>query len=176
MNEENSLWMGDISPDVDESVIMQSFRHFNIFPISIKFIKDKITNINKNYCFVFFKNSEEMNIALNQLNGKTMPNTNITFKLNRASYHSPINRTIYVGNLSKSMTDDMLLNFFQMKYNSVNKATIIKEKGISKGYGFVVFKKENEYKKCLNEMDGALIYGKNIIVREQKRKDNTFPD
>ena len=72
MNEENSLWMGDISPDADESVIFQYFRHFKIYPISIKFIKDKKTNINRNYCFVFFKICEDMNKALNQLHGKNI--------------------------------------------------------------------------------------------------------
>ena len=171
MNEENSLWMGDISPDIDESKIKLSFQYFNIFPISIKFIKDKRTNTNKNYCFVFFKNNEDANNALNQLNGKVIPNTNMTFKLNRATYHSPINRTIYVGNLNKSINDDLLLNFFQSRYNSVTKATVIKDKGISKGYGFVVFKKENEYKNSLKEMNQALFLGKKIVVKEQKRKD-----
>ena len=172
MNEENSLWMGDISPNIDESKIKLSFQYFNIFPINIKFIKDKKTNTNKNYCFVFFKNSEDTNKALLQLNGKMIPNTNMTFKLNRASYHSPINRTIYVGNLHKSINDELLFYFFQKQYNSVTKATVIKEKGISKGYGFVVFKKENEYKKSLTEMDQALFQGKKIVVREQKRKDD----
>ena len=112
MNDENSLWMGDIPPDFDECLIMRSFQHFNIYPINIKFIKDKKTNTNRNYCFVYFKNNEETNKALNQLNGKIIPNTNKTFKLNTASYHSPINRTIYVGNLSKSINDEMLLSFF----------------------------------------------------------------
>ena len=172
MNEENSLWMGDISPEMDEPQILASFQFYNFYPTKIKFIKDKKTNSKKNYCFVFFKNNEETSKALNQLNGKIIPNTNFSFKLNTASYHSPINRTIYVGNLNKSINDDMLLNFFQMKYSSANKATIIKEKNISKGYGFVVFNKENEYKNCLVEMDGVLFQGKNIIVREQKRKDD----
>ena len=171
MNEENSLWMGDISPDFDESTIMKSFQYFNIYPLKIKFIKDKKTDINRNYCFVFFKNNEEANIALNHLNGKIIPNTNLIFKLNKASYHSRINRTLFVGNLNKSINDEMLFNFFHLKYNSVNKAIVIKENGISKGYGFVMLKKETEYKKCLIEMDGALIQGSRIIVREQKRKD-----
>ena len=171
MNEENSLWMGDISPDIDESKILQSFQYFNIIPINIKLIKDKKTNTNRNYCFVSFKNLEDTNKALNQLNGKTLPNTKITFKLKKAFYHSPINRTIYVGNLDKSISNELLLKFFQIHYNSASKATIIKEKGISKGYGFVVFKKENDYKKSLIEMDGALLEGKKIIVKEQKRKD-----
>jgi len=172
MNEENSLWMGDIAPDIDESKIFQYFQNFNIFPTNVKLIKDKKTNTNKNYCFVFFKNIEDTNKALNQLNGKNIPNTNKTFKLNLASYHSPINRTIYVGNLNKSVTNETLLNFFQMRYNSVMKATVIKDNGVSKGFGFVVFKKENEYKKSLEEMDGVLFEGKNIVVREQKKKED----
>lgn len=172
MNEENSLWMGDIAPDIDESKIFQYFQNFNIFPTNVKLIKDKKTNTNKNYCFVFFKNIEDTNKALNQLNGKNIPNTNKTFKLNLASYHSPINRTIYVGNLNKSVTNETLLNFFQIRYNSVMKATVIKDNGVSKGFGFVVFKKENEYKKSLEEMDGILFEGKNIVVREQKKKED----
>ena len=171
MNEENSLWMGDISPDIEESKISQFFQFFNIIPINVKLIKDKKTNTHKNYCFVSFKNLEDANNALNQLNGKSIPNTNMTFKLKKAFYHSPINRPIYVGNLNKSISNELLLNFFQMRYNSASKATIIKEKGISKGYGFVVFKKENEYKKSLIEMNGVILEGNKIIVREQKRKD-----
>lgn len=170
MNEENSLWMGDISPDMEESKILDAFQQFQIYPTYIKFIKDKKTNTNKNYCFVFFKNNEETSKALTLLNGKAIPNTNISFKLNKASYHSPINRTVYVGNLNKSINDEMLHNFFHMKYSSVSKAIVIKEKNISKGYGFVVFKKENEYKKCLYEMNGVLFLGNNIIVKEQKKK------
>ena len=171
MNEENSLWMGDIPPDIDESKISQSFQYFNIFPTNIKLIKDRITNTNKNYCFVFFKNIEDTNQALSQLNGKNIPNTTMTFKLNKASYHSPINRTIYVGNLNKSINNEALLNFFHMRYSSVIRATVIKEKGVSKGYGFVVFKRENEYKKSLEEMDGTMFEGKKIVVREQKKKE-----
>ena len=108
MNEENSLWMGDISPDLDETAITQLFQYFNIAPINIKLIKDKKTNTNRNYCFVFFKNIEDRNKALNQLNGKKIPKTNMTFKLNLACYHSPINRTIYVGNLNKSINNEIL--------------------------------------------------------------------
>ena len=141
MNEENSLWMGDISPDLDETTITQSFQYFNIVPINIKLIKDKKTNTNKNYCFVFFKNIEDRNKALNQLNGKIIPKSNMIFKLNSACYHSPINRTIYVGNLNKSINNEILLNLFQMRYPSVSKSTILKENSISKGYGFVAFKK-----------------------------------
>jgi len=172
MSEENSLWMGDISPWMDELNIISSFNHYKFYPINIKLIKGKLTNKNKNYCFVFFKNEAETNDALNQLNGKIIPNTANVFKLNWASYHSPINRTIYVGNLNKSIDDVMLLNFFKTFYKSANKATIKKENGISKGFGFVVFKKENEYKNSLVEMNGKIFEGCNIIVREQRRKDD----
>ena len=154
MTEDNSIWMGDIYPWMDETTILSFFNYYNFYPKSIKFIKDKITNKNKNFCFVFFENELEANDAINKLNGQLIPNSKISFKLNWASYHSPKNKTIYVGNLNKSIDDVILLNYFKSFYESANKATVIKENGISKGYGFILFKKEVDYKNCLREMDG----------------------
>ena len=171
MNEENSLWMGDISPWMNEDIILAFFKSYNFYPLSVKLIKDKITNHSKNYCFISFKTNLEANTALKQLNGKPILNTNNIFKLNWASYHSPINRTIYVGNLHKEINEEMLLTFFRAFYKSANKANIIRDNGISKGYGFVAFKNEKEYKKSLEEMNGKIINGISIIVREHKKKD-----
>ena len=171
MNEENSLWMGDITPWMNEEIISTFFKSYNFYPLNIKLIKDKKTNTNRNYCFIFFKSNSEANNALNQLNGKPILNSSNIFKLNWASYHSPKNKTIFVGNLNKSIDEDVLLTFFKTFYKSANKANIIRENGISKGYGFVAFKNENEYKKSLEEMNGQLIHGMSIIVREHKKKD-----
>ena len=77
MNLENTLWMGGILPGTTETQILNSFRYFNIFPISIKFIKDKQKNKNKSYCFVSFKSFEEANNVLHFLNGKQIPNSEI---------------------------------------------------------------------------------------------------
>jgi hypothetical protein len=44
------------------------------------------------------------------------------------------------------------------------------ENGESKGYGFIQFINKYDYERCLKEMNGYLIKGKPIIVRERKKK------
>ena len=172
MNDENTLWMGDIEPWMNETLIINSFKYFNIFPINVKLIKDKKKNLNKTYCFVIFKNREDANNALMNLNGNKLPSTNICFKLNWADYQTTSTKTAYVGNLNLNINDIELYKLFSAKYKSVHHANVITENGISKGYGFVTFKNEEDYLKSLKEMNGFNFHGNNIKVREKRKKDD----
>ena len=172
MNLENTLRMGGILPGMTEINILNSFRFYNIFPTGIKLIKDKQKNKNKSYCFISFKSFQEANNVLQYLNGKRIPNSEINFNLNWADYQGA--KTAYVGNLNLNVTKEDLFSFFKMRYKSVQNARVIYgDNGISKGFGFVVFKNEDEYLKCLKEMNGIYFYGNFIKVREQiKKEDN----
>ena len=171
MNEDCCLWMGDIDPRIDESTIKNLFKLYNIHPVAIKLIKNKKTNQNTNYCFIYFKNIFEAKNTLNELNGKPIPNTSLNFKLNWANFHTSTNKTIYVGNLSPSVDDISLFNFFKSKYKSVSKANIKTINRESKKHGFVTFKKKSDYRKCLIEMNKVFFEGTNIKVKEYKKKD-----
>ena len=133
------IWMGDIEPTMKEDDIMNFFKEFNIKPQSIKFIKDKITNKNKNYCFLYFQTIKEANTVLFNLNGKKIPGTPYTFRLNWANGRSSINKSAYVGNLNPKVDDIKLYNLFKAKYPTVQHASVVTENGKSKGYGFVLF-------------------------------------
>jgi len=176
MSTDNNLWMGDIQSWMDESFILRSFNYYNINPLSVKLIHDRNTNELKNYCFINFKSIEEANKCLIMLNGKQIPNTphhiQIKFKLNWANYFSSFNKSVYVGNLSPDVDDISLFNLFKEKYSSVHHASVITDKGKSKGYGFILFRGEKDYKKCLNEMQGIRFHGNIIKVNEQKKKDD----
>ena len=172
MNLDNTLWMGGILPGMTESQIMDSFKFFNVFPINIKFIRDKKKNKNKSFCFVTFKSFEDANNVLHYLNGKKIPNTEIIFRLNWADYQGS-NKTVYVGGLHPNVTKDELISFFRLQYKSVYNARIIlDENGMSRGFGFVVFKSEEDYYKCLKEMNGVYFYGNFIKVNEQIKKED----
>ena len=172
MNLDNTLWMGGILPGMTESQIMDSFKFFNVFPINIKFIRDKKKNKNKSFCFVTFKSFEDANNVLHHLNGKKIPNTEIIFRLNWADYQGS-NKTVYVGGLHPNVTKDDLISFFRLQYKSVYNARIIlDENGMSRGFGFVVFKSEEDYYKCLKEMNGVYFYGNFIKVNEQIKKED----
>ena len=179
MTNENTLWMGDLEPWMNELFIMNSFIVCGFKPKSIKIINDKSILNHKRFCFVNFNNYQEANEALFKLNSKLIPNTNILFKLNIAKYN--INskkyknyKNVYVGNLPLKITDTDLFNLFKSKYPSVYYASIITQNGVSRGYGFVHFSKEDEYKKCLKEMNGIFIDNRIIRVKEkncEEKKD-----
>ena len=171
MNLENTLWMGGIQPGMTESQILDFFKYFRIFPTHIKFIKDKLKNKNKSYCFISFSSMQEANYVLNFLNGTKIPNTDFIFKFNLADYKGG-SKTIYVGNLNPSVTKEDLFMLFKQKYKSVHNARIIlNENGKSKGYGFVNFKNDDDYYNSLKEMDGINYFGNVIKVKEQTKKE-----
>ena len=172
MSTDNNIWMGDIKPWMNESFILKSFNYYNIYPLNVKLIHDKNTNELKNYCFISFESVEEANKCIIMLNGKQIPNTLIKFKLNWATYFSNFNKSVYVGNLSPDVDDISLFNLFKEKYSTVHHASVIMDKGKSKGFGFILFRGEKEYERCLNEMNGIKFHGNYIKVNEQKKKDD----
>ena len=173
MSTNNILWMGDIFPYMTESFILNSFNQYEIKPTRVKLIKDKKTNQIKNYCFISFPNMQTANDALMKLKGKPILGTNNQFNLNWANHNKNTNKTIYVGNLNPDIKEIELYNFFKQKYESVHHANIICDNGISKGYGFVLFTNENEYNRCLNEMNGTIFHGYPIKVKEQRKKEES---
>ena len=174
MNTGGTLWMGDIEPWMDESFIIDSFKNYGFKPKNVKLIIDKRLNKFKNFCFVNFNNLKEANYALFNLNAKKIPKTDMFFKLNLTKNNSENYKNAYVGNLSPQINDFELYNYFKSKYPSVYYASIITDKGISRGYGFVHFSKEEEYQKCLKEMDGTLFHNKVIRVKEKKNLNESF--
>ena len=170
MNATNTIWMGDIDPWIDESFILDSFINCGFKPESVKLIIDKRKNKCHNFCLINFASLEEAKKALFNLNSKPIPKTNMFFKLNLIKNGENCNN-VYVGNLPLFFNDALLFYFFKSKYQSVYYATVINEKGVSKGYGFVHFSEEEEYKKCLKEMNGFIFGGKKIRV---KRKNNNW--
>ena len=113
MSTNSTIWMGDIEPKMTEHEIMNFFHKYNIKPQSIKLMKDKATNENKNYCFISFKTIKEANTALFRLNGKKIPGYSAVFRLNWASIRSPVNKSVYVGNLNPKVDDIKLYNLFK---------------------------------------------------------------
>jgi len=84
---------------------------------------------------------------------------------------------IYVGSLHFKMNEAELKEVFE-EYGEVTSAKIIIDKysGKSKGFGFVEMPNDPEAKKAIEELNGAEISGRNIIVNESieraERKGN----
>ena len=78
----------------------------------------------------------------------------------------PAHFRIFVGNLAGEVTDDSLLKAFS-KYESVQKARVIREKRTtkSKGFGFVSFANGDDYFQAAREMQGKYIGSHPVLIK-----------
>jgi RNA recognition motif-containing protein len=82
---------------------------------------------------------------------------------------------LYVGNLSKQVTDAQL-NELATPYGKPVSANVATERssGESKGFGFVEFSTEDEARAAITGLDGRDVNGQALKVNEAKpRKDAT---
>ncbi len=131
--------MRNIDPWMNSLFIKDSFIKSGFKSKSVKLIIDKRTNKFHNFCLINFNILEETNNALFNLNGKLISNTNIYFNLNLINNNKPNNKNVYVRHLSPNVNDNKLYIYFKSKYRSVYYASIIYEKGLSKGNDFDTF-------------------------------------
>lgn len=81
-----------------------------------------------------------------------------------------MSRTLYVGNLPWSTTEDDLAVMFNPHGNVVSSRIITdKDTGRSRGFGFVEVE-DTDADKMIDAMNGADIGGRQIVVNEAKPK------
>ncbi len=82
---------------------------------------------------------------------------------------------IYVGNLDYKVNENDLQGIFE-DYGNVNSAKVITDKysGRSKGFGFVTMEDESEAKKAIDELNGATLENRAMVVNEARPKKNNY--
>ena len=78
---------------------------------------------------------------------------------------------IYVGNLNFKVEEDDLRGVFE-EYGSVDDVRIIKDRdsGRSKGFGFVTMENNEEAERAVEELNGATLEGRDMVVNESREK------
>jgi RNA recognition motif-containing protein len=76
---------------------------------------------------------------------------------------------LYVGNLSKQVTDSQL-NDLAVPYGTIVSANVATERssGESKGFGFVEFSSADEARAAITGLDGRDVNGQSLKVNEAK--------
>ena len=82
---------------------------------------------------------------------------------------------IYVGNLDYKVNENDLQGIFE-DYGDVSSAKVITDKysGRSKGFGFVTMEEESEAKKAIDELNGATLENRAMVVNEARPKKNNY--
>ncbi len=85
---------------------------------------------------------------------------------------------IFVGNLNYSITEDDIREIFE-EYGELSSVKLITDKftGKSKGFGFVEMADADEAKKAIEELNGAEVEGRTMVVNEsiEKKRENRKP-
>lgn len=79
---------------------------------------------------------------------------------------------IYVGNLSRDVTDEDLLKAFE-SFGKVESATVVKDKftGESRGFGFVEMPSASEAQSAIDGMNGKELKGRAVNVNEARPRE-----
>jgi RNA recognition motif-containing protein len=82
---------------------------------------------------------------------------------------------IYVGSLPYRVNGDDLKQIFE-EYGEVASATVISDKytGRSKGFGFVEMGNDDEAKNAIEQLNGAEVEGRTIVVNQAIEKQDNF--
>jgi RNA recognition motif-containing protein len=80
---------------------------------------------------------------------------------------------IYVGNISKDVTDEELQALFS-EYGNVRSLKIIRDlfSGESKGFGFIEMPGQAEAQKAISELNTRELKGKKLVVNEARPKSD----
>lgn len=78
---------------------------------------------------------------------------------------------IFVGNLDYKVDEDDLRGIFE-DYGTVKSASVITDKfsGKSKGFGFITMDNNQEATKAIEELNGASLENRAMVVNEAKPK------
>ncbi|PON46853.1 Splicing factor-like protein [Parasponia andersonii] len=162
--ENKTIWVGDLHHWMDENYLHNCFASTGEIS-SIKIIRNKQTGLSEGYGFVEFFSHATAEKVLQNYGGILMPNTDLPFRLNWATFSTGEKRSennasdlsIFVGDLAADVTDRLLHETFANKYPSVKAAKVVFDAntGRSKGYGFVRFGDDSERAQAMTEMNGV---------------------
>ncbi|KAI9258792.1 hypothetical protein BDA99DRAFT_101452 [Phascolomyces articulosus] len=168
---EYSLFVGDLSSEVDETLLLNIFRQHYPSCHSAKVMTDPISGLSRGYGFVRFHDSNEQQAALADMNGvycgnRPMRVSLATPKNSNARYHQlalqapalvqqptdPSNTTVFVGGLSSPVTEEELRRYFA-PFGDIVYVKIPPNKGC----GFVQYVSRPSAELAIEQMNGFQI-------------------
>ncbi|CAI4678326.1 BGP_1a_G0044960.mRNA.1.CDS.1 [Saccharomyces cerevisiae] len=189
-NDENKygVWIGNLSFDTTKDDLVRFFiaktkdnedeksrvTEQDITRLSMPRVAAKNSNAmkNKGFCYMFFKNVEQMKAVLelseSHLNGRNMlikDSENYSGRPDKddlvAMSKNPPSRILFVGNLSFDVTDDLLRKHFQHCGDIVKiRMATFEDSGKCKGFAFIDFKNEEGSTNALKDKSCRKIAGR----------------
>lgn len=172
-----SLYVGDLAPDVNESLLFEIFSA--VGPVaSIRVCRDAVTRRSLGYAYVNFHQMPDAERALDTMNFSMIKSKpcRIMWSQRDPSLRRSGVGNIFVKNLHESIDNKQLYDTFSLFGNILScKVVTDRETGLSKGYGYVHYETAEAANAAIEKLDGMLIDGQEVQVGHFMRR-NDRPD
>jgi polyadenylate-binding protein len=172
-----SLYVGDLAPDVNESLLFEIFSA--VGPVaSIRVCRDAVTRRSLGYSYVNFHQMPDAERALDTMNFSMIKGKpcRIMWSQRDPSLRRSGVGNIFVKNLHESIDNKQLYDTFSLFGNILScKVVTDRETGLSKGYGYVHYETAEAANAAIEKLDGMLIDGQEVEVGAFMRR-NDRPD
>ncbi|GAB5356125.1 hypothetical protein AAMO2058_000264200 [Amorphochlora amoebiformis] len=168
--DENTVFVYQIHPKVDERDLFEFFSAVGTVT-DIRLIRDQRTHKSKGLCYIEFAQHDSVMKAISltgqQLGGFPITVTVTQSEKNRAAQEASDGGSmrLYVGSLHFNVTEDDLRPVFET-FGPLDFIDLHKDPatGVSRGFGFVQYKKGADAKNALANLNGLDIAGRPIKV------------
>lgn len=149
-----TLFICDLDPTITERQLTSAFKEEGYSVNYIRINKSKYPN-GLNTAFVNFEDEKDAEKALANLNHLTLGRTELfivyaTNKPTGAQFKYPIDKTVYVKGLPKTIETVILIKIFSSMFGEVENLRVMRnEKNESRGYGYITFKDPADAKKAI---------------------------
>lgn len=172
-----SLYVGDLAPDVNESLLFEIFSA--VGPVaSIRVCRDAVTRRSLGYAYVNFHQLQDAERALDTMNFSTIKGKpcRIMWSQRDPSLRRSGVGNIFVKNLHESIDNKQLYDTFSL-FGNILSCKVVQDlaTGASKGYGYVHYETAEAANAAIDKLDGMLIDGQEVVVGHFMRR-NDRPD
>ncbi|XP_058788496.1 small ribosomal subunit protein cS22-like [Vicia villosa] len=175
------LYIGNIPRTVGNDELAQIVQEHGAVE-KAEVMYDKYSKKSRRFAFVTMKTVEDANAAVEKLNGTEIGGREIKVNITERPLTTgslPLQAEeketqfvdspykVYVGNLAKNVTSDILKNFFSEKGKALS-AKVSRVPGTSKssGFGFVTFSSDEDVEAAISSFNDALLEGQKIRVNK----------
>ncbi|XP_047078531.1 28 kDa ribonucleoprotein, chloroplastic-like [Lolium rigidum] len=163
------LYFGNLPYNCD-SALLAGIVQDHAIPEMVEVLYDRTTGRSRGFAFVTMSTLEDCERVIKNLDGTMYSGR--TMRVNMADKPKPklplypeTEHKLFVGNLSWTVTPDMLIEAFQKCGNVVGARVLYDgETGRSRGYGFVCYSTKEEMDQAIETLNGTEIEGREIRV------------